>query len=248
MRNILIKQNFSHKKGTRWRGLEVQRMEAFTDTVFAFAITLLAVKLEVPKSFDEMLDAMKDFPGFVLAFAFLYSLWHRHYIFFRKYGIDDRVMVALNGLYVLGILFFIYPFKFLTYLIDALIFNAGDNRTQPLIKQEQIPILMSLYLFGIAIILISFAMMYRHALRHRVQLQLDEKEEADALRAYLTYVVALPVMGTCIALYQTLPYDRTAVVSYLILPIPLVRVLFKRKPAWFKKFMPKAVAEVEENC
>ena len=35
----------------RWRGREVSRVEGFTDAVFAFAVTLLVVALEVPHTF-----------------------------------------------------------------------------------------------------------------------------------------------------------------------------------------------------
>jgi hypothetical protein len=42
--------------GFRWRGTEVTRMEGFTDAVFGFAVTLLVVALEVPTSFDGLLN------------------------------------------------------------------------------------------------------------------------------------------------------------------------------------------------
>ena len=114
MRQILAKNQFGHKKGTRWRGHDVQRIEAFTDAVFAFAITLLAVSLEVPKSFNELMEAMKGFVGFAITFAFLFSIWYQHYNFFRKYGIDDRTIIILNGLFLLAVLFFIFPFIYNT--------------------------------------------------------------------------------------------------------------------------------------
>ena len=35
----------------RWRGQEITRIEGLSDAVFAFAITLPVVSLEVPKTF-----------------------------------------------------------------------------------------------------------------------------------------------------------------------------------------------------
>jgi uncharacterized membrane protein len=39
-----------NKDSIIWRGHEVTRIEAFSDAVFAFAIALLIVALEVPKT------------------------------------------------------------------------------------------------------------------------------------------------------------------------------------------------------
>jgi len=52
----------------RWRGGEITRLEGFTDAVFAFAVTLLAVSLEVPHTFQELPMAMKGFFAFAICF------------------------------------------------------------------------------------------------------------------------------------------------------------------------------------
>src|SRR5262249_84666 len=51
----------------RWRGGEITRLEGFTDAVFAFAVTLLVVSLEVPQTFEEPILAMKGFVAFAIA-------------------------------------------------------------------------------------------------------------------------------------------------------------------------------------
>ena len=41
---------------TRLRGREVSRIEGLSDAVFGFEITFLVVSLEVPNTFDELLN------------------------------------------------------------------------------------------------------------------------------------------------------------------------------------------------
>ena len=50
IREKLIEKRVGEDSKFRWRGHEVSRIEALNDAVFAFAITLLVVSLEVPKT------------------------------------------------------------------------------------------------------------------------------------------------------------------------------------------------------
>ena len=73
----------------RMRGRDVLRVEALSDVVFGFALTLLVVSLQVPRTFDQMIDAMKEFPSFAITFFLLTAVWRTHYYFFRRYGLLD---------------------------------------------------------------------------------------------------------------------------------------------------------------
>src|SRR5258708_436780 len=80
----------------RLRGREMNRIEAVSDVVFGFALTLLVVSLEVPHTFADLVAAMRGFPAFALTFAALMVVWARHYYFFRYYGLDDSATIVLN--------------------------------------------------------------------------------------------------------------------------------------------------------
>src|ERR1041384_844538 len=103
--------------GFRWRSHEITRVEGFSDACFGFAVTLLIVSLEVPKTSTELLGAMRGFGAFVVTFFMLASLWYSQHLFFRRYGLEDRVTVILNLALVFMVLFFVFPLKFLFNLI-----------------------------------------------------------------------------------------------------------------------------------
>src|SRR5271167_2798365 len=112
-RKHLISSQTSGEPGFRWRGGEITRLEGFSDAVFAFAVTLLVVSLEVPKTFTELLAAMRGFAAFAVCFALLADVWYNHYRFFRRYGLQDPWTVFLNCVLLFFVLFYVYPLKFL---------------------------------------------------------------------------------------------------------------------------------------
>jgi Endosomal/lysosomal potassium channel TMEM175 len=156
---------------------EVSRVEGFSDAVFAFAITLLVVSLEVPKTFEELTAAIRAFPAFAVCFAMLFQVWWRHYRFFRSYDLEDGPVIAMTGLLLFVVLFYVYPLKFLW----SMFFAQFDPRLVrgDAIRVDQFGTLFEIYGLGVAAVFGILGLMYGHAYRRRDDLELTPIEVVD---------------------------------------------------------------------
>ncbi|MEP6617289.1 MAG: TMEM175 family protein [Ginsengibacter sp.] len=162
----------------RLRGHEILRIEAFSDAVFAFAVTLLIVSLEVPKSFEELMVTMRGFFAFGVSFLILMMIWYEQNVFFRRYGMHDVKTVVLNCTLIFLVLFYVYPLKFLfTLIFSKQIYGAGNSPFH--MSLEDTPKLMMIYGTGYILIYILFFFMYLHALDKKVELGLTSSETFD---------------------------------------------------------------------
>ena len=94
------------------RGVEMTRIEVFVDAAFAFAVTMLVISFDaIPRSYPEMVTAIKTIPAFVAAVAQLVWIWHTHSMWSKRYGLDDDATVWLSALLLVVVLIYIYPMR-----------------------------------------------------------------------------------------------------------------------------------------
>ena len=186
IRESLSKKGAEVQNGFRLRGLgEVSRVEALSDGVFAFAITLLVVSLEVPRTFDDLLVTMRGFLAFAVTFAMLFHVWLVQYKFFRRYGLNDNPTIWLTALLLFVVLFYVYPLKFVwTFIVNALLglgtrVETSAGQFEPVVRAEQVPTMLAVYGAGFAAVFAIFALLYLHAYRRRAALELTELECFD---------------------------------------------------------------------
>jgi hypothetical protein len=160
----------------RWRGTEVSRVEGFTDAVFAFAVTLLVVALEVPRTFEGLMDVVRGFPAFVLCFALLMAFWNSHYRFHRRYGLESAFTRLMTLAILVLVLFFVYPLKYLFTLMTAQFFGLELHEMPRVEGLREIRTLYLIYGLGLAGVWGLYAVMYGHALAGRRHLELDTTE------------------------------------------------------------------------
>lgn len=220
------------------RNFEIQRIETFSDGVFAFAVTLLIVSLEVPKSFEELLTTMRGFFAFGISFLLLVMIWNEQHRFFRNYGLDDVWTITLNGTLLFIVLFYVYPLKFLfTLMFSDQIY--GENKSPFTIRQSQMPMLMMIYALGFMAIYTLFFLMYLHASRKSVKLGLSPVEKFDCRTGMYRILIMVLAGFASFTTALLLDNDRAGLAGFMYFLIgPAVGIFYNRRNRIRRKIFP----------
>ena len=114
---------------------DTTRLEAFSDGVFAIAITLLVLDLKVPRELAEgpslgrvLLAQWPSYLAFVTSFLTILIMWVNHHRMFTLIGRCDHRLLFYNGLLLMGITLVPFP----TALV-AEFFRHDGERTAALV-------------------------------------------------------------------------------------------------------------------
>ena len=183
---------------------EITRLEGFSDAVFGFALTLLVVSLEVPRSYADLMALMGGFLSFACCFALLFWIWYEHNTFFRRYGLQDGVTIVLNGCLLFTVLFYVYPLKF---MFDSMFARWMPTRDEPAPMQLfELANASAVYAAGFVVMMLMFVLLYSraHAKRHQLGLSALEVFELRALRGHHLVSVVVGCVSFAIAMWAPL--------------------------------------------
>src|SRR5947199_6552278 len=136
-------------RGFRLRGMEMTRLETFIDAAFAFAISMLVIAAnQVPDNIEELLGAFRHVPAFVASVAVLGIFWRGHWLWSRRYGLEDGVSIFISWALLVTILIYIYPLKGI--FGSMFYFVTGGRLGHPLgLREEgQVRALFAIYAIG----------------------------------------------------------------------------------------------------
>ena len=176
----------------RPRGREMSRLEALSDAIFGFSATLLVVSLEAPRTFVELRAILAGFAPFALSFAMLLFIWLAHNAFFRRYGLQDGVTVAINSVLLFVVLFYVYPLRFLATAFTQYLLG-GELAVRPALGSfDALASLFAVYGVGFVALFACFVAFYVNAARRADAFGLTPLERYDAATAarhYLLFVL-----------------------------------------------------------
>jgi uncharacterized membrane protein len=116
---------------------DTNRLEAFSDGVFAIAITLLVLEMKVPQNLgegksltDALLSLWTSYAAFVISFLTILIMWINHHRLFKVIKRTNTMLLVSNGILLMFITFIPFPTAVLAAYIDkpdqtaAAVFNS----------------------------------------------------------------------------------------------------------------------------
>ena len=104
------------------------RLEAFSDLVFGFSLSLLATRLDIPAKASEVFESTR-WATFIVTFGTICAIWLSHYRIFRHRFVARTPDVIVNFVFLLGIAVLPYSvqvFLRFTTASHAIVLYLGD--------------------------------------------------------------------------------------------------------------------------
>jgi uncharacterized membrane protein len=189
---------------------EKSRMDAFSDGVFAIAITILVLEIKVPSDLRHLSrDLEHEWPAYlayVTSFLTIGGVWIAHHRLYSRLRFIDTTIVRLNLLLLMITAFLPFP---TAILAEAL--RAPEHTAET-----------AVVLYGSTVLAIELVLqvLTRYA-TSRPELGHDRQREtrAAARRTWLSPIIALYVGAICVGLFG---FPKLAAALYLVLAIPSV--------------------------
>src|SRR5436190_9100358 len=222
-------------RGFRLRGIAMTRVETFIDAAFAFAISMLVIAAQqIPDNIQALLAAFKNVPSFVCSIAVLGIYWRGHWLWSRRYGLEDSVSILISWAMIVTILIFIYPLKAIFGAMWFLISSGQIGQPFSLhTTVSQARTIFAIYALGLIAISAEILLLNLRAWQLREPLRLNARERLMTRGELEGWSIPVSVGIVSLVFSFTLPIEQIAWCGwvYFLMAI-LVRVhrfLHKRR-------------------
>src|SRR5690348_12541488 len=196
--------------------LPTGRLEAFSDGVFAIAITLLVLELHVPAGHEALVKGLEhEWPrylGYFVSFAFIGGAWIAHSTMTRFIKAADPDLMRLN----LILLLFVSFLPFTTAIAATHLFASNLSFHEITVSTSAERVAVVLFGLNLTLAALMIYLMLRHA-GHTPDVAADDlaEEELQAFARERRAAMLLQASATVVGAFLPL----TAVVFYLAVSI-----------------------------
>jgi hypothetical protein len=221
--------------GFRLRGIAMTRLEMFIHAAFAFAITMLVIAAQqIPDDIETLLAAFKNVPAFVASIVVLGIFWRGHWLWSRRYGLEDGVSIFVSWAMIVTLFIYIYPLK---AIFSSMWFFLSGGRVGHLLgahSESQIHALFALFALGFTAIAAEMMLLNLRAWQLPEPLRLNARERAMTFQEVTGWSIPVGVGIVSLILALCLPIDEIQwsgwVYFSMVILVPLHRVYLRQKP------------------
>jgi len=229
-------------RGFRLRGIAMTRLETFIDAAFAFAISMLVIAAQqIPDNIQALLAAFKNVPTFVCSIAVLGIFWRGHWLWSRRYGLEDSVSILISWALIVTILIFIYPLKAIFGAMWYLISNGQVGHQFSLHTTEaQARTIFAIYALGLIAISAEIVLLYLRAWQLRGPLRLNARERLMTRGELTGWSIPVSVGIVSLVLALVLPRAELDWSGWIYLSMAILVPVYSM---YRKRSMAKALGE-----
>jgi uncharacterized membrane protein len=165
--------------------LTKNRLEAFSDGVFAVAITLLVLEIDVPEGdhlWHKLGDEWPSFASFLVSFWVIGIIWVNHHGVIDHLKRTDRGVLYLNLLVLMSVV--LIPFA--TALMAEHLNTTEDENAAA-----------AVYAISFVLMAISFGVLWEYITRHREKLGVELTDE-EVRRRSLAFQIGNPLYAIAV--------------------------------------------------
>jgi hypothetical protein len=187
------------------------RLETFVDATFAFAITTLVIAGQnVPTNVNDLLAAFRNVPAFIASTIVLGIFWRGHWLWSRRFGLEDGTSIAISWALLLTILIYIYPMKMVFDGMWYLLSNRSFGQPIHIRTPGQARALFALYAAGFIAISTEILLLNWRAWRLRVPLRLNALEIRTTRGELTGWMIPVATGIVSLGLALMLPAEKVA--------------------------------------
>jgi len=210
--------------GFRLRGVEMTRLETFVDATFAFAITMLVIAAQqIPDDIASLLSAFRNVPTFLCCIAVLGIYWGGHWLWSRRFGLEDGYSIFVSWAMIATVLIFIYPLK---AIFGAMWYYTTQGHVgQPFAlhtTESQARSIFIVYAIGLIAISAEVLLLNLHAWRLREPLRLNARETLMTQSELTGWSIPIAVGLISLTLAKTLPIQHIDWCGWVYFVMPIV--------------------------